>query len=286
MAKSCRVHHSPLGRVTVLELTRSGAAHAHSQPHLLLKLAGSDGCFEVDGRPYALTDAQAILVNSWEPHAYRHAEGARPTFLLAVYLDPRAGFAAGGRGAALRFAGNCMPITREARAPAEAIVRELDQFTRCDARTVDEGLRALLEAAPVEWDDSPAASVRPAPVPGAPRVDRRVARCIDYMRAHLDVREDLRRVGARFGLSRPHLFHLFRQSTRLTPAMYWNTLRMEFAVSRLARRDASVGRLAQDLGFSDPGNFARFFHAIQGVPPSDYHAAALATSRPAETAVL
>ncbi len=268
----------------MLELTRSGAAHAHSQPHLLLKLAGSDGCFEVDGRPYALTDAQAILVNSWEPHAYRHAEGARPTFLLAVYLDPRAGFAAGGRGAALRFAENCMPITREVRAPAEAIVRELDRFTRCDARTVDDGLRALLDAAPTEWGGAPAERGRPAAAPSTPRLDRRVARCMAYMGEHLDAREDLRELGARFGLSRPHLFHLFRQSTRLTPAMYWNTLRMEFAVTRLARRDASVGLLAQDLGFSDPGNFTRFFQAIQGVAPSDYHAAALGTSQPAPSA--
>lgn len=287
MAKSCRVHHSPLGRVTVLELTRSGAAHAHSHPHLLLKLAGTDGCFEVDGRPYALTGAQAILVNSWTPHAYRHAEGARPVFVLAVYLDPRAGFAAGaGSAALLRFAASSMPVTRAVRAAAEAIVHELDRFSRCDGRTVDEGLRALLAAAPTERDESPAASGRPAHVPGTTCFDRRVARCIEYMREHLDAREDLREVGARFGLSRPHLFHLFRQSTRLTPAMYWNTLRMEFAVNRLARRDASVGRLAQDLGFSDPGNFTRFFHAIQGVAPSDYHAAALGTSRPAQTAVL
>lgn len=106
---------------------------------------------------------------------------------------------------------------------------------------------------------------------------------MEYMRAHLDAREDLRELGARFGLSRPHLFHLFRQSTQVTPAMYWNTLRMEFAVTHLARRDASVGRLAQDLGFSDQSNFTRFFHAIQGVAPRDYHAAALGTTRPSGT---
>jgi AraC family transcriptional regulator len=284
VAKSCRVHHTLLGRVTVLELTRSGAAHAHSHPHLLLKLAGSDGWFEVGGHPHALTDAQAILVNSWEPHAYRHAEGTRPTFVLAVYLDPRAGSASGATGGMTRFAASCMPVTRAVRSPAEAIVRELDRFSSCDARAVDEGLRALLDAAPTEWDSAPAGSGRPAPAPSELHLDRRVTRCMAYMSEHLDAREDLRELGARFGLSRPHLFHLFRQSTRLTPAMYWNTLRMEFAVTRLARRDASVGRLAQDLGFSDPGNFTRFFHAIQGVAPSDYHAAALGTSRPTPTA--
>jgi AraC-like DNA-binding protein len=281
VAKSCRVHHSVLGRVTVLELTRSGAAHAHSHPHLLLKLGGADGCFEVGGEPCALTDAQAILVNSWEPHAYRHADGARSTFVLAVYLDPCMGVASGAAGGMVRFASSCMPITRAVRSPAEAIVRELDRFSRCDARAVEEGLRALLDAAPTEWTGPPAGTGRPASAPGGARLDRRVARCMEYMSEHLAVREDLGEVGARFGLSRPHLFHLFRQSTRLTPAMYWNTLRMEFAVTRLARRDASVGRLAQDLGFSDPGNFTRFFHAIQGVAPSDYHAAALGTSRPA-----
>lgn len=282
MAKSCRVHHSLLGRVTVLELTRSGAAHAHSHPHLLLKLAGADSCFEVGGSPYALTDTQAILVNSWEPHAYRHAEGARPTFVLAVYLDPRAEPAS---SATLRFAASSMPITRAVRSPAEAIVRELDRFSRCDARTVESALRALLDAAPTEWSNVPAECGRPSLALGRSRLDRRVARCMEYMREHLDAREDLRELGARFGLSRPHLFHLFRQATQVTPGMYWNTLRMEFAVTRLARSDASVGRLAQDLGFSDQSNFTRFFHAIQGVAPSDYHAAALGTTRPSGTVV-
>jgi AraC-like DNA-binding protein len=286
VAKSCRVHHSLLGRVTVLELTRSGAAHAHSHPHLLLKLGGADGCFEVGGSPHALTDAQAILVNSWEPHAYHHAEGARSTFVLAVYLDPRMGVVSGAAGATMRFASSCMPITRAVRSPAEAIVRELDRFASCDARTVEEGLRALLDAAPTEWASPRAEGGRAAPASAGARLDRRVLRCMEYMSAHLDVREDLGEVGARFGLSRPHLFHLFRKSTRLTPAMYWNTLRMEFAVSRLARRDASVGRLAQDLGFSDPGNFTRFFQSIQGVAPSDYHAAALGTARAAASAVV
>jgi AraC-like DNA-binding protein len=60
---------------------------------------------------------------------------------------------------------------------------------------------------------------------------------------------------------------------------------MEFAVTHLARSEASVGRLAQDLGFSDQSNFTRFFHAIQGVAPSDYHAAALGTTRPSRTVV-
>lgn len=284
VARSCRVHHSLLGRVTVLELARSGAAHAHSHPHVLLKLGGADGCFEVGGSPYALTDAQAILVNSWEPHAYRHADGARPTFVLAVYLDPCMGASSGASGGAMRFAASAMPITRATRTPAESIVRELDRFSGCDARAVDDALRALLDAAPTERAGPMEAGSPPAR--GAPGLDRRVARCMEYMNQHLDVREDLGEVGARFGLSRPHLFHLFRQSTRLTPAMYWNTLRMEFAVSRLARRDATVGRLAQDLGFSDPGNFTRFFQAIQGVAPSDYQAAALGASQPARSAAL
>jgi AraC-like DNA-binding protein len=262
--------------VTVLELMRSGAAHAHSHPHLLLKLGGADGCFEVGGRPYALTDAQAILVNSWEPHAYCHAEDARATFVLAVYVDPRMGRPSAEGAGTLRFASSCMPITRAVRSPVEAIVRELDRLSSRDARTVDDELRALLDAAPIDWGGATAGS----------RLDRRVARCMAYMSEHLDAREDLGEVGARFGLSRPHLFHLFRESTRLTPAMYWNTLRMEFAVTRLARRDATVGRLAQDLGFSDPGNFTRFFHAIQGVAPSDYRAAALGASRSAAPAIL
>lgn len=284
MAKSCRVHHSRLGRVTVLELTRSGAAHAHSRPHLLIKLAGADGCFEVGGRPYSLTDAQAILVNSWEPHAYRHADGDRATVVLAIYVDELAGVGHQPASRSLRFAANCMAITDRVRIPVEAIARELDRFSRCDAAAVEDALRALLGQAPAEWDDPRSRGARPARARSEPGLDRRVARCMQYMREHLDARADLRVLGARFGLSRPHLFHLFRQFAQITPVMYWNTLRMEFAVNRLARRETSVSRLAQDLGFTDQSNFARFFRAIQGVAPRDYHAAALGTAPAREPA--
>lgn len=281
----CRVHHSPLGRVTVLELTRSGAPHAHSHPHLLLKLGGADGCFDVDGSVYALTDTQAILVNSWQPHAYRHAAGAPSALVLAVYFAPRASSAAASAGS-LRFAANCMQVTHCARASAEAIAHELDRFSTCDARSVEDSLRVLLDTTPGVRDEATSSHGDSATAPARARPDRRVARCMAFMREHLAAREDLGELGARFGLSRPHLFHLFRRSTQLTPAMYWNTLRMEFAIDRLARRDGTVGRLAHDLGFTDPGNFTRFFRAIQGVAPSDYREAALKASRPAQSAIL
>lgn len=274
LGQSCRVHRSLLGRVTVLELARSGAPHVHSQPHLLLKLEGADGCFEVGGRPYAFSSSRAVLVNCWQPHAYRHAAGARFTRVLAIYLEAPAGPDGATRENPLRFPQNGVAVTSRMREAAAAVVDELDRPAQCDAVKVDAALHALLEGARVEVRE--AATSSGAPLDPA-TLDRRVARCMDYMREHLDARDDLGDVGARFGLSRPHLFHLFRRSTQLTPAMYWNALRMEFAVSSLARRETSVGRLAQDLGFAEQSGFTRFFHAIQGVAPRDYRTAALGT---------
>ena len=47
----------------------------------------------------------------------------------------------------------------------------------------------------------------------------------------------------------------------MTPHVYVNTLRAETACLQLAQVDerTSLGRLAEDLGFSDQGHFTRFF---------------------------
>jgi AraC-like DNA-binding protein len=41
-------------------------------------------------------------------------------------------------------------------------------------------------------------------------------------------------------------------------------------VERLAKERRSVGEIAEELGYSDPAHFTRFFRRRAGVPPSAY----------------
>jgi AraC family transcriptional regulator of arabinose operon len=42
------------------------------------------------------------------------------------------------------------------------------------------------------------------------------------------------------------------------------------AAERLLAQDASIGRVAEELGFSDPFHFSRVFKKVFGVPPGQF----------------
>ena len=71
-------------------------------------------------------------------------------------------------------------------------------------------------------------------------------------------------------LSRPHFFYLFKQCTAVSPAIFFNTLRMESAFNQLTSADMTINAVANRLGFSEPHHFTRFFRQNLGIPPSEY----------------
>ena len=96
------------------------------------------------------------------------------------------------------------------------------------------------------------------------------------MRANVCERISLDEVARNVGLSRPHFFALFKEQTKLTPNVYWNTLRMEEALRQLQWSEEPLVSVACNLGFNSPGNFSRFFRDHAGVPPILYREAARA----------
>ncbi len=72
------------------------------------------------------------------------------------------------------------------------------------------------------------------------------------------------------GLSRAHLFRLFQSTLGITPALYFNVLRMEAAFGDLADAEHSITDISGRLGFAAPSHFTRFFRHNQGVTPTEY----------------
>ena len=102
--------------------------------------------------------------------------------------------------------------------------------------------------------------------------DSRIQRALNHISEHLDQALDADRLAASAHLSRAQFFVRFRRCTGMMPHVYVNTLRAETACLQLAQVDerTSLGRLAEDLGFSDQGHFTRFFRGQIGVTPSEY----------------
>ena len=88
MSTALRIAHGAFGRVALLDMDRSLVRHAHPHCHVLIKADGADTQFSVGDNLVSLTDRQAVLINTWEPHAYVHDQNRPRTIILALYIEP------------------------------------------------------------------------------------------------------------------------------------------------------------------------------------------------------
>lgn len=273
MSEALRIRSGPFGRVALLDMDRSLVRHAHPHCHVLLKVEGADTRFEVGDRLAHLTDESAVLVDAWRPHAYVHREGAPRTVILALYIEPawlgefRANWrASGGSGFFRASNGATTPeIRRLARQLAESMVEApgaLDDHEAMLARL----MIAVIERF-CEWRQvTPGIGAR-ARLSG---VDFRVGKAMKLMQARPGMSEKMAEVARDSGMSRANFFRLFEREVGITPGMYLNVVRLENAVEQAVGSDTAFANMADDLGFSSPGHFTRFFAGHAGVPPSRF----------------
>jgi len=88
MSNALRVVHGVFGRVALLDMDRQLVRHAHPHCHVLLKVEGADTQFALRDAFAPLTEANAVLINAWEPHAYAHDPRRPRTIILALYIEP------------------------------------------------------------------------------------------------------------------------------------------------------------------------------------------------------
>jgi AraC-like DNA-binding protein len=261
------------GRVSLVDIDRPVAAHAHPQCHALFKVGGADSVFEVDGRRYALADGVGVLVNAWQPHAYPQPAG---TQVLALYIEPAwlAGFDASFAAAVRRdfFVAPGVALQRATAQRVHALAEELRGPRAQPGRALDL-LRALmtdLASRFSRYRDCPAWQ-RDA---GATVTDRRVRKAMRLLDERCGAACDLSAIARDAALSRPHFFELFKAGLGVTPGVYRNVARMERAYRALLESEIAVGDLGRDLGFSAHPHFTRFFRDNHGVSPDAYRRAA------------
>ena len=271
MSRAICEYRGDFGRIALLDVDRPLVLHAHPQCHLLLKAFGMDAHFSVRGAAQPLRDDTAVLVNTWEPHAYvQVGEQAPDTVFLALYLDPawlrevdpRLKGAAGRR-----FFEH--PVTRV----GHGLRRRIDDLVAemsCAQGVGRDWLEGAIESIVMD-----VVGAGRGPGIGSPDglrcvPDRRIRRALELLQTCASDDRDLDDLACAVGLSRAHFFKLFREATGLTPHLYLNTLRMESALRTLADSDVTLSRLSADLGFSAQGHFTRFFEQRIGTVPSQY----------------
>ncbi|MFG1359675.1 AraC family transcriptional regulator [Xanthobacter pseudotagetidis] len=268
MTQALGILSGRFGRVALLDMDTSLTVHAHGHCHLVFKVSGPDQLFTVEGAALPLRADTAVAVNSWQEHSYAHATGGERTVFLALYLetdwlaDADRLFSLCGRPAFFGAPG--VHVGPEAEFWRDRLMEMVEAGAE-DACAVEEAIVQLSWAV-----GRSAASREPRP---ARAPDFRIRRAMRTMHERIGQPYAYDTLAASAGLSRSRFNALFRESTGVTPAVYGNALRVEASVAALGTRSTSISTVADDLGFSAPSNFCRFFQQHTGLVPRDFRRA-------------
>lgn len=274
MSTAQRVFHGKFGRVALLDMDRPLVTHSHHECHVLVKAAGEDTFFNVNGRKVPLTDRCAVLVNAWEPHYYDFQPGAEQTQILALYIEP-AWLADAQQSLSLSahpgfFGQPCIELSSKNRTMADRLIAEACGIGLVPRDRIEFLLFDLLMELIEDYSELKQLRRLGAQVRQGFK-DARIRRACNYLQTHLDDPDCIVNAAKSVGLSRAHFFMLFRQDTGMTPALVLNDARMTKAFHWLEHeRIGTLGRLAERLGFKEQGHFTRFFRQHIGASPSQY----------------
>lgn len=274
MTTALRIAQGEFGRLALLDMDTPLVSHAHSQCHVIFKASGADSAFYVSEERLPVTDRTAILVNAWEPHYFYSDPDFPRTVYLVLYIEPKW---LAMLHDPLRVSGHpgffprpCVEITPHIRKLADELIGEMLSLIPMTQERLESALFELMLAISEQYSSLKRIDdlVRPE---GLQLPDSRIQRAIGYICDNLGQSLDVDKLAASAHLSRAQFFVRFRRATGMTPHVFVNTLRAEAACRRLAEQErSSLGRLAEELGFSDQGHFTRFIRGHFGVTPSEY----------------
>jgi AraC-like DNA-binding protein len=257
------------GRVSLMDVDRPVAAHAHPQCHALFKVGGADSVFEVDGRRYPLAEGVGVLVNAWQPHSYPMPAG---TQVLALYIEPAwlAHFDASFAAATRRdfFVSPAIAVPPVTSQLVLALAEEL-RGKRADPQRALGLLQRLMTDLAVRFSRCRSFPAR-ARNTAETVADRRIRKAMELIAERSSAPCDMERIARDAALSRPHFFDLFKASLGVTPGVYRNVVRMERAYRALLKTEVPVGDIGRNLGFAAHAHFTRFFRDNHGVAPEAY----------------
>lgn len=272
MSKAITICHSDFGRLNFYQHDRARVLHTNRDGQLLFLISGDALTCTVNDEPIKLSQECAIAIDSFSPHEIKTESSADPVVMLSVYLNPM-WFAARffGHPEWLQFPDNRVPINDEIQNHLDHLLALLQPPTPDKQPGYHFALENRVLRLLQECFLKPMGSAFSEHVASRfESIDTRVRKSLLIMNNHVRDVLSLDEIARAAGLSRPHFYRLFRENLGVTPNVYMNMLRMEYAIERLVFSDQPVTSIALELGFASQASFTRFFGANLGVPPTDY----------------
>lgn len=275
MARPIRVFDGSFGRLQLVEAAAGEAPQTAVAPQIVVKQAGADVDFRIDGQTLPLTRDNLLFFNPGVIGQAVLADGARAQLLVfqasADWLCRSfpAAFEAGGRP----FAAAGEAITHRIRQLADTLAVEVlnDQFLS------HERLEFNLQELMISIVESYLARRQTAARlwRGSPFADNRIRKALALLREHPNKEVNMNELASQVGLSRSRFYDLFQLSTGRSPRSYLDMLCVESAIAKLSSGSGRIAEVSAELGFSAQSNFTRFFQQQVGIPPSEYRRAAV-----------
>jgi len=268
LAQTYALRQGAFGHVVVQELADDLVTHSHPEIQFSFWLGGGRCEAHLANVLVKYGEHVALVTNAYESHDARLLDKGHPAVFLVLYIETiwweerRS-----NRGQSFFFAKPEISLSPSLR---QACWRLLDTVISPHMGTPDQleiQVESLLDFA-MESGLTPTSNLRP--LLHVPVIDHRLRAAIAYMRAHVAEPISIKDMAGRVGLSRAHLFAMFRDQLHTTPQVFWSGVRVEEVVRRLKCRDEPLTSVALELGFSSPGNFSRFFKEHVGVSPSTF----------------
>lgn len=278
MARPIRVFDGSFGRLQLVEAAAGEAPQTAVAPQIVVKQAGADLDFRIDGQTLPLTRDNLLFFNPGVTGQAVLAGGSHAQLLVFqasgdwLCRSFPAVFEAGGRP----FAAAAEAITHRIRQLADTLVVEVlnDQFLSHERLefNLQELMISIVESY-LARRQSGARMWR-----GSPFADNRIRKALALLRAHPNKEVNMNELASQVGLSRSRFYDLFQVSTGRSPRSYLDMLCVESAIAKLSSGSGKIAEVSAELGFSAQSNFTRFFQQQVGIPPSEYRRAAVKPS--------
>ncbi|HKY02649.1 MAG TPA: AraC family transcriptional regulator [Burkholderiales bacterium] len=258
------------GRFSARSSARAVNTHTHKELSVLFHLGGPTLVVQIDDETCTLNSGEMLLLDPWRPHS--RAGLQEPCNIAVLLIDPR---------------------WLHGHQDDDGLVGEGGSHFRCRQSEIDpdivgqlEDLRQLMFSQPVQQaaliqekvvqliDGVMGACGRnvtdkPLTAFGA-SIDFRVRRAFDHLRRSAIPGVKIESLAAGSGMSRSHFFRQFKRCIGVSPQHVIDEERVAYALRALSSPNVMLSQLSDELGFSAPAHFTRFFVQHLGCTPSQF----------------
>jgi AraC-like DNA-binding protein len=254
------------GSIVIASGARCWVPHIHREHQMNFHLSGGDALVRNEAQTYRLRQGEYNLHNPWATHSVQVDPG-QPCGLLTINISPdwlaaRCGLPPDALPRFSRLHATMSPATR---IHVEAVVRTMAHER--DLAAAEPAIHALIDHIFALHRGDPAGPVQ--------RLDgsntaTRIRASLHYIESNAVSRIRIADLAAHASMSRSHFFREFQSRVGTSPLRVIDAVRVSWAVERLLKTNTPIAVLGDELGFSTPSHFGRFFAAHIGLSPSEY----------------